>query len=203
LYHGAPLLFEAIARAAQWRLHTFTARQVAKMAWSFAKLNHRAPLLFQALARSAHGRIDEFDPQAISNFAWALAVFDLDKTIELWTDHESPFHKAVQSVDPKPFNVQGLFQLHQFYLCCKERNKAAWIPEGLSQACMAAFVSRRSIRSTLQKNEVKALLSLGDVTLVEEEVRTETGYSVDVLLQYKGPFHFLRHDSELPMGNLF
>ena len=114
-------MFEAIAGTSQWQgIETFNIQQVANLAWLFAKFNHQAPSLFQALARAAHRRNDEFDPRALAKFAWALAVFD----IEGWTDHESPFRKALQSTDPKSFDVAGLCQLHQFHLFCKERNNA-------------------------------------------------------------------------------
>ena len=50
---------------------------------------------------------------------------------------------------------------------------------------MAGFASHGPTRSAMQKKVVKVFLSLGDVKHVEEDAVTETGYSIDALLQYK------------------
>jgi hypothetical protein len=43
--HEAPLLFDAMARAAPVRIHDFNAHNLANMAWAFATMHHEAPLL--------------------------------------------------------------------------------------------------------------------------------------------------------------
>ena len=68
----APFL-DAIAAEATARAGTFSARQLANLAWAYAKTRSDAPALFNAIGRAAPARIDEFSPQHISNTAWAFA----------------------------------------------------------------------------------------------------------------------------------
>ena len=53
LGHLDALLFAALARAAEQRMHEFNAQELANTAWAFGKLGQLDALLFAALAWAA------------------------------------------------------------------------------------------------------------------------------------------------------
>jgi hypothetical protein len=50
LGHHDPSLFEAIAKAAQVRIHEFNPQEISNTAWSFATMKYEAPALLDAIA---------------------------------------------------------------------------------------------------------------------------------------------------------
>ena len=68
------ILFVALASAAQQRLATFNAQDLAKTAWAFAKAARSDELLFVALARKAQQLLATFNAQDLANTAWAFAT---------------------------------------------------------------------------------------------------------------------------------
>jgi hypothetical protein len=121
--HEAPVLFDAIARAAPTRIGDFNSQTFSNTAWSFATMNHDEPLLFDAIARAAQGRIDDFCAQGLANMAWSFAVFNIGP--DSFIPAESPFARALLSRDPSSFSVEGLRQLHQFICGAKNRMEHA------------------------------------------------------------------------------
>jgi RAP domain/FAST kinase-like protein, subdomain 1 len=207
LNHKAPSLFEAIARAAQKRIQDFSPQDLSNTAWAFATLNHKAPSLFDAIAGAAPVRINDFNPQALSNTAWAFAVFNIEPDSFILDD--SPFARKLLSTDPSLFLRHELCQLHQFQLWCIEQTGASWFPNELSQQCRQAFVSAEAAPSWLQNEVMESLRTTQGVSLVEVEVSTPSGYSLDAVVVFHGnrnngvevdgPFHFVGQ-SKSPNG---
>jgi RAP domain/FAST kinase-like protein, subdomain 1 len=209
LNHEAPLLFDAIAQAASVCIRDFNPQELANTAWSFAKLSHNAPLLFDAIARAAQIRINDFNPQELANTAWSFAVFNIEP--HSFIPANSQFAQTLLSRDPSMFfGVEELCQLHQFLLWCKEQTGAAcsWFPVERSQQCRKAFVADEVAPSRLQNDVVAALEKLQDVSHVEVEVLTESGYSIDAVavfqgnrigIEVDGPSHFVGQ-SQSPNG---
>jgi RAP domain len=206
----AESLFDAIARAAPVRIGDFTPQELSNTAWAFATLNHEAPSLFEAIAQASHVKINEFNPHAIANTAWSFAVFNIEP--DSFISADAPFAQKLRSTtDPAAmFSVEGLRQLHQIQLWCKEKNGAtrSWYPDDLSQRCREAFVSTEASPSRLQNDVVKALGKLQDVNCVEFEVSTNSGYSLDagiifhgerIGVEVDGPSHFVGQ-SQSPNG---
>jgi RAP domain len=207
LNHVAPSLFDAVARAAQIRIKDFIPYELSNTAWAFATLNHVAPSLFSAIARAATVRVNEFNSQDLAKTAWSFAVFDIEPNS--FTQYYSPFAQALLSRDPSTFSVEGLSQLQQLTLWHKEHNGARWYPEELSQLCWQAFVSAEAEPSRLQNDVVVTLGKLQDVSQVEVEVSTKSGYTLDAVVVFRGerigvevdgPSHFVGQ-SQLPNGS--
>jgi RAP domain/FAST kinase-like protein, subdomain 2 len=107
------------------------------------------------------------------------------------------------------FGIEGIFQLHQFQLWCKEQNMENWLPPKLQLQCLESFVSADVKPSFLQNNVIESLRTLqGGVSLIEEEVSTQSGYSLDAVVVFQGiqigvevdgPFHFVGR-SQSPNG---
>jgi RAP domain len=207
--HDAPLLFEAIARAAPVRINDFNPQSLSNMAWAFATMNNEAPSLFDAIAAAAPVCIKDFNPQALANTAWAFAVFSIEP--DLFIPAESQFAQKLQSMDPSSFNVEALSQLHQFQLWCQEQTGAtcSWFPDELSRLCRQSFFFADVAPSRLQNDVVATLRDLQDVSSVEVEVSTPSGYRLDAAIVYQGvrigvevdgPSHFVGR-SQSPNGS--
>ena len=175
------------------RLREFGPQHLANTAWAFAAASHKAPALLDAVAAAAVLRLREFNPQELANTAWAFAaadhiapaLFDSDAFVQLCAVERS-------------FAPENLHQLHQWQLWREERG-AAWppLPPELAQRCRDAFSSEEGVTSKLQLDVVASLQALG--LAPREEVRTDEGYSLDVVVQYgarevaievDGPSHF-------------
>jgi ribonuclease HI len=207
--HKAPLLFDAIARAAPVRIRDFSPQNLSNTAWAFATMNHKVPLLFDAIARAAPVCINNFNPQNLANAAWSFAVFSMEP--DSFIPADSHFAQALLSRHLSASDDEDLCQLHQLQLWCKEQTgaQASWFPDELSQRCQAAFVSAEVELSCLQNNVVAALGKLQDITSVEVEVSTNSGYSLDAVVVFlgkkigvevDGPSHFVGQ-SQSPNGS--
>eukprot|EP00964_Phaeocystis_antarctica_P012386 scaffold6828_cov66-Phaeocystis_antarctica.AAC.1 len=191
---AAPALLDAIAAEAAPRLREFNPQHLANTAWAFAKAGHKATALLHVIVAAAVLRLRDFTSQGLANTAWAFAA----------ADHLAPAlfdsHVFVQlcCAAERSFAPEHLSQLHQWQLWQEERG-AAWppLPPELALRCREAFSSEDGVASKLQLEVVASLLALG--LAPREEVRTEQGYSLDVVvlhggrevaIEVDGPSHF-------------
>jgi RAP domain len=184
LNHGAPTLLDAIANAAQVQINEFNPQDLANTAWAFATLNHGAPTLLDAIANAAQVQINEFKPQTLANMAWSFAVFNIQP--DSFIPASSAFAQTFLSRDPSSFNVEGISQLHQFQLWCKEQTGASWLPDELRTLCRQVFVCAEAEPSQLQNDVAAALRAVQGVSQVQEEVLTQCGYSLDAAVVFQG-----------------
>jgi RAP domain len=207
LQYEAPSLFDAIARAAIVCIREFSPHALANTAWAFATMNHEAPSLFESISQATRVRINDFNPQNLSNTAWSFAVFNKEPNSFIPAD--SPFAQTLLSRDPSSFSVEEIHQLHQFQLWCQEQTGASWYPDELSRLCRLSFVSAATEPSRLQNDVVTTLGKLQDVSCVEVEVSTKSGYSLDAIVTFRGerigvevdgPSHFVGR-SQSPKGS--
>jgi hypothetical protein len=194
LQHQAPELFDDIAQVAQVRINSYMLQDLSSMALSFAKMNHPVPLLFVAIARAAQVCLmEEFNEQELANTAWSFAVFDIAPNLFIPAD--SQFAQTVLSRDPSSFicveSIHQLCQLHQFQLWCQEHNtgaaRANWFLDELSQQCRKTFVLPTVVAPSPFRNDViAALRKLADVSRVEVECSTKSGFLLDAIVVYRG-----------------
>ena len=121
------LLFAALARAAEWRLDEFNARDLANMGWSFAMPARFDELLFTVLARVSERRLREFNAQGLANTAWAFARVNLLD--------EKLFRALALEAERKVsgFNAQGLANTARAFArqrgqmqCCLRLSRGRW-----------------------------------------------------------------------------
>jgi hypothetical protein len=196
--HAAPALFDSVAKAAAPRLHEFKPQELANTAWAFASAGHAAPVLFDGVGKAAALRLHEFKPQLFANTAWAFSVIDLPS--ESLFGSSSPFYELVK-IHADAFSGIERCQLHQWQLWRQEHGSDNALPVDLRKRCLEAFITQNEIKpSTLQKEVITALSMLDEVTEVQEEVKTATGYSLDALVTFRsqkvgievdGPSHFV------------
>ncbi len=71
------VLFEPLARAAEWQMCEFKLQQLANTAWAFATVSLSDEKLLTALARVALRRMSKFNAQDLANTAWAFTTMNL------------------------------------------------------------------------------------------------------------------------------
>jgi len=181
--HAAPALFEAIAEEAAGRAHELNPQDLANTAWAFATAGHAAPALFEAIAEEAAGRVREFTPQGLANTAWAYAASDHLAVESSLFDQR--FACRCDALAPK-FSIENLCQLHQWRLWyASERGCSDRLPgAALMARCDAAFRASEVTVSRLQTQVAETLVSLG--ASVQEEVVLEEGYSLDLVVNWRG-----------------
>ena len=170
-------LFDALASASVARVREFNAQALANTAWAYATAGHAAPQLLDALASASVARVREFNPQNLANTAWAYAVLDVVGGLSLVTEGAVDAHEHT-------FSVQGMRQLHQWALWCSERGALSRLPDALRARCQDAFASQESQPSLLQSRVVATLRAM-EIN-VSEEVRTQQGYSLDAVVEFRG-----------------
>ena len=190
----APTLFSAVANEAAPRLGEFKSQALANTVWAFATAGVPAPKLFAAVAKEAAPRLGDFAPQELAKTAWAFAVADV-----LAPQLFGPEFAA--RCEALPLDHENLSQLHQWQLWLAERGLASPLSAPFSDRCRNAFVSGGVHVSKLQREVVSSLSRLG--LSVEEEVLTESGYSLDAVIEHgdarivvevNGPSHFIGQD---------
>merc|ERR1712166_230409 len=204
---GAPALFDALAEAAVLRVRRFKPQNLSNTAWAYATANHEAPALFDAVAKAAVPRLGEFKPQELSNTAWAYAVFGVPA--ECLFGISSPFAELC-AAQTKKFQTRELRQFHQWLLWREEQGVDSALPLELRKRCFSAFTEEEGKPSKMQKETMAVLASLDEVVGVEEEVRNNSGYSLDavvtlrsgqkVSVEVDGPWHFIGR-SRQPNGS--
>jgi len=181
--HAAPALFDAIAAEASGRVRDFKPQELSNTAWAFATAGHSAPALFDAIAAETAEHIDEFSPQNLVNTAWAFAAADCLPIESSLFDQR--FARRCEALAHE-FKSSELRQLHQWRLWyASERACSDALPEeALLARCAAAFRDAEAQPSRLQRQVAETLVSLG--ASVEEEVVLEEGYSLDVVVDWRG-----------------
>ena len=170
-------LFDALASASVARVREFNPQELANTAWAYATAGHAAPQLLDALASASVARVREFNPQNLANTAWAYAVLDVVGGLSLVTEGAVDAHEHT-------FSVQGMCQLHQWALWCSERGALSRLPDALRARCQDAFASQESQPSLLQSRVVATLRAM-EIN-VSEEVRTQQGFSLDAVVEFRG-----------------
>ena len=72
-YRKDPRIF-ALAEACRLRIEDFSALDLSKTAWAFAKAGVRAPELFEAIGKAA--LLHDFDAKTSATLAWSFAITD-------------------------------------------------------------------------------------------------------------------------------
>ena len=181
--HAAPALFDAIATESIGRVCVFAPQNLANTAWAFATAGHAAPALFDAIGTESAGRVCELNAQDLANTAWAYAAMDhLPAESSLFDQRFAHRCDALAH----EFSIEELCQLHQWRLWyAGERSCSDGLPgAALLARSDAAFRSVEPQPSRTQREVAKALLSLG--ASVHQEVVLEEGYSLDMVVDWRG-----------------
>lgn len=217
----APHLFDGIAAAAPSRMAdgSCSPSDVTNLAWSFAHCVHPAPRLFRDIASSTVSRLEmqarahspaarDFRPAQLSTLMWAYAAADEPAPALFASDAFVAFIERATAEGG--WSEGDLHRLHQYQLWCDERafhaGDASPLPTALRARCAGAFGEAPPTVSLFQKQVGDTLGQLGLES--EHEVRSSSGYSLDLVVSYNGlrvgveadgPSHFLG-DSERPTG---
>ena len=181
--YAAPALFDAIAEEASGRVREFTPQELANTASAFATAGHAAPALFGAIAEESTGRMRELSPQDLANTAWAYAALDHHAVESSLFDQR--FARRCDALASE-FSIENLCQLHQWRLWYEcERSCSDGLPgAALLAHCDAAFRASEVTVSRFQRQVAETLVSLG--VSVQEEVVLEEGYSLDLVVNWRG-----------------
>jgi nicotinamide riboside kinase len=197
--HAAPALLDAIAAEAAPRVGEFRPQALVNTAWAFATAGHAASSLFDAIAVEAAPRVGEFNPQVLANMAWSFAVAATLSSAALVHFFGHDFGSRCDVLAGSSSH-EDLSQLHQWWLWyASERGQTTeLLSQELLQRCRGAFSAMEARPSNLQRQVGSTLSSLG--LDPQEEVRTEAGYSLDYVVEWRGrqvaievdgPSHFL------------
>eukprot|EP00956_Cyclotella_meneghiniana_P015281 scaffold23234_cov67-Cyclotella_meneghiniana.AAC.1 len=193
--HGP--LFHSVGDAIVMKdyLTKFKPQAIANVVWAFAATNVQHPALFKKVANEIVAMDDwkSFNSQALSNIAWAYTVSNID-TAPLFS---SAFRQELLDRQNN-FIDQNLRQLYQWHLWQTKEKSDYGLPDFLCEQCKQTFSSSDTTSSALQKDVVAELKSIG-LNPVEEYL-TESGYSIDALVEINGtkvgievdgPSHFI------------
>ncbi|KAL7512325.1 hypothetical protein ACHAXN_009263 [Cyclotella atomus] len=189
---ATPRLFNDIAEEAVAR-DDFTPQGISNILWAFATVARFDQELFSHLAILARVSLDEFSGQALSNLAWAYTVSDIDAT-SLFED-EAFVNKCLNIDD---FDDEGLPQLHQWNIWRKNINSTHVLPDSFAELCHTKYASLPLRQSSLQKDIVSELRSMGFNP--NEEVELQSTCVVDatiemngkcIAIEVEGPSHFV------------
>ena len=185
-------VWSALADRSAATIRDFNGQSISNTTWAFATAGHASPALFDAVAAEATKRgLREFTPQALANTAWAFATAD-HPAPKLF---DSAFVVRSESID---WTLEALIQLQQWQLWHAEHGLAPPLSASLAARCRSALASTEVRPSRLQRDVGRALEALG--CPVQEEVVTESGYSIDLVVEYDGtrvgvevdgPSHFI------------
>ena len=194
-----PRLFEGIASVAMYKRDEFKSQGVSMLIWSYAAIGHVDRSLLTWFEPMVKSVLRECNCQSLTNIAWTYAVADINA--DSLFGPESPFIDIIIEKYDK-FDSRGLCQLHQWNIWRKEiaddANYSA-LPMHIAQRCYEEFTNQLPQSSELQKDIMSTLTLMG--IEVEEEVRTQSGYSLDAVvrdvngksigLEVDGPHHFV------------
>jgi hypothetical protein len=134
-----------------------------------------------------------FNAQDLSNTAWAFAVSNADAPLLF----NNAFIKELTDAWNE-FNAEELRQLYQWHLWQTMEKSLSGLPDSLRDKCYQAFLAADTTSSSLQKDVVSELDSMGFSPI--EEYTTTSGYKVDALIEMSGkkiaievdgPSHFI------------
>eukprot|EP00956_Cyclotella_meneghiniana_P030480 scaffold76862_cov21-Cyclotella_meneghiniana.AAC.1 len=176
-------------------LKSFVPQDLANTIWAYATADIQHPALFKKIGDEIATMDDlkSFNPQDLSNIAWAYTVSNIDS---------APFFNS--ALRQELLNHQNEFiddnfrQLYQWHLWQTKENSNDGLPDSLLERCKQTFLSADTRSSSLQKDVVSELTSIGLNPI--EEYLTESGYSIDALVEINGkkvgievdgPYHFI------------
>ena len=155
--------------------------------------NHIDRNLFTSFVPTVKAKLNEFTSQGFGNIAWAYAVANVSAPT-LFNDYF--VNICLRKKDE--LSSEGLCQLHQWNLWQEELNSNIRLPLTLEEKGKKALIGKPVTTSAFQDYVVKELTYMGFQP--EEEVLTETGYRLDVVVEVNGkkiaievdgPSHFL------------
>jgi hypothetical protein len=157
----------------------------ANAAWAFATAGHAAPALFNAIAVEAAPRAGQCDSQAFFSTAWSFAVADTLSLTALLAFFCQGFGRRCEALAGS-CSDENLTQLHMWWLWyTRERGQTAGLPSHeLLQRGRVAFTAMEGRPSNLQRQVASTLSSLG--LTPQKEVRTEEGYSLNYVVEWRG-----------------
>ena len=192
------ILFENIANEAQTR--SFSSQGMSNLLWAFASTGNLNENLFSSMAFLARESIDSFNCQALSNIAWAYTVANIDA--ECLFGDGLYVNKCIEKMDE--FNSEGLCQLHQWNVWRRKIGAKHVLPQSFARHCQKALAGKTEKNiSRLQSDVVSQLTAMGHA--VDEEVHTQSGYSVDAIVEINdekiaievdGPCHFIGREPD-------
>ena len=176
-------------------LKSFNPQNLANTVWAYATANEQHPDLFKKVADEivAMDEWKSFDSQALSNIAWAYTVANLDAS----SLFDSAFRQELLNRQNE-FIDENLRQLYQWHLWQTKEKSNDGLPDSFRDKCKQIFSSADTRSSALQKDVVSELKSIGLHPV--EEYLTESGYSIDALVEINGkkvgvevdgPSHFI------------
>eukprot|EP00956_Cyclotella_meneghiniana_P040621 scaffold200815_cov53-Cyclotella_meneghiniana.AAC.4 len=174
---------------------SFDLQALANIVWAYATVIEHHPALFKKVDDEI-SKIDDFksfSTQGIANIAWAYAIFNYDSSFMF----DSSFRDELRDRQ-RDFTKEELRQLHQWHLWQTKELANGGLPKSMQDKCEQMFLSSGTTSSKLQKDVVRELkdLSLNPF----EEYQTQSGYSLDALIEIKGkkvgvevdgPSHFI------------
>eukprot|EP00956_Cyclotella_meneghiniana_P015666 scaffold24155_cov89-Cyclotella_meneghiniana.AAC.3 len=194
-----PDLFQKIGDeiATMENLKSFDPQAIANLVWAYAAGNIQHPDLFKKVSDEfvATKDLKLFNSQDLANIAWAYTVANLDAS----SLFNSAFRQKLLNRQNE-FIDSALSQLYQWHLWqTKEKsNDNGSLPDSFCDKCKQSFSSADTRSSALQKDVVSELKSIGLHPV--EEYLTESGYSIDALVEINGkkvgievdgPYHFI------------
>ena len=210
-------LFRSLAPQSRAQVKRFSPRALTKTLWAFSATNQRAPELFDAAAAVVAADMGAFDASLLAQCAWAYAVADHDAPVLFTPAFGERFDETAEGPgegggDSPRLTLaapsrRALVQLHQWLMWHQERGAQPHIPSGVASRARDAFLALEGEPSAMQVHVRDALLGIGGAD-VEEEHRTAQGWTVDLVLTWRGvrvavevdgPSHFLS-GSSVPTG---
>jgi len=188
-----PALFQKLSDAAIKRQNEFKPQVLANFLWAYAINGQVDSKLFSSLVPTTKANLSKCNAQELANIAWAYSVANVDAASVF---NDEFINACIEKEDE--FNIDVLFQLHQWQLWQEELKSNVTLPPSLQKKCCDAFISRVPEPSKLQDDVISHLSSIG--LELEEEVLTKSGYRIDALVkvigkevgvEVDGPSHFL------------
>ena len=176
-------------------MRDFNSQELANTAWAFATVGRKDERLFSTLAAAAEQRMRDFNSQELANTAWAFAVANFFSELLFGPT----FAHCLEAMD---FCASELCQLHQWVLWHQELKVPPPLSPTLQDRCRISFCGTSHWPSQSQRDVVRILTKLG-VPVEEEEKTIQEGYSIDlvvvwkgerVAIEFDGPSHFLMSD---------
>eukprot|EP00956_Cyclotella_meneghiniana_P033189 scaffold94258_cov68-Cyclotella_meneghiniana.AAC.2 len=192
-----PALFEKVGDeiVAMDDWESFDPQAIANVVWAYATTYIQHPDLFKKIGDEIAATDDweSFNSQNLSNIAWAYTVSNIDTA----PFFNSTFRQELLNRQNE-FVDENLRQLYQWHLWQKKEKSNDGLPDSLHDKWKQTFSSADTKSSALQKDVVSELKSIGLHPV--EEYLTESGYSIDALVEINGkkvgievdgPFHFI------------
>ena len=204
----SPPLFDKLSSEASKRLDGCSASAAVTLAHAFAVTGHDAPALLRGIGVRLADQLSAARPNEVSTAMWAMAAADV-ACPELFGSAKFASYVTC-ATEQGQWATEDRHRMHQWQLWCSERSfserDARSLPAGLAEACLEEFGAQPPTVSLLQKQVAAAFRR--DGLEPKSEVRTPEGYTIDLVVPFKGlhvavevdgPSHFLG-ESDVPNG---